>query len=152
MRCTSCGPELSGMLPVTHGVPQGSILGPLLFIIYVNDMPSVIRHSEVALYADDTVLYCYSSNPADFESALNEDLLAIANWLNDNKLTLNVNKTKSMLIGSDFKIRKFNSISVFILNNEVEGVESFKYLGVVLSSNFTWSEHVEYMISFLCLC
>ena len=86
------------------------------------------------------------------ESALNEDLLAIANWLNDNKLTLNVNKTKSMLIGSDFKIRKFNSISVFILNNEVEGVESFKYLGVVLSSNFTWSEHVEYMISFLCLC
>ena len=53
------GPELSDFLPVTHGVPQGSILGPLLFLSYINDLPTVIKHSEVALYDDDAVLYCY---------------------------------------------------------------------------------------------
>ena len=72
---------------------------------------------------------------------------AIASWLNDNKLTLNVDKTKAMLIGSDSKLRKLNSLSVFVLGNQLDSVRSFKYLGVVLSSNFTWTEHVEHVIS-----
>lgn len=99
LQCTSCGPELSDMLPVTYGVPQGRIL----FLIYIIYLPTVIKHSRLAQYTDNGVLYCNSSNPADLESALNDDLLAIANWLNDNKLSLNVHKTKSMLIGSDFR-------------------------------------------------
>ena len=77
MQCTSCGSELSDLLSVTHGVPQGSILGPLLFLIYINDLPTFIKHSEVALYADDAVLYCYDSNPAGLECALNADLLLL---------------------------------------------------------------------------
>ena len=119
MQCTSCGPELSDLLPVTHGVPQGSILGPLLFLIYINDLPTVIKHSVVALYADDAVLYCYDSNPAGLECALNADL-------HDNKLTLNVDKTKAMLNGSDSKLRKLNSLSVFVLGNQIDSVRSFK--------------------------
>ena len=135
------------MLPVTHGVPQGSILGPLLFLIYINDLPKVISHSEVALYADDAVLYCYDSNPAGLECALNANLYSIAIWLNDNKLTLNVDKTKTMLIGSNSKLGKLNSLSVSVLDNQLDSVRSFKYLGVVLSSNFTWTEHVEHVTS-----
>jgi len=73
-------------------------------------------------------------------------LLAIANCLNDNKLTLDLDKTKFMLIGSDFRLCKVNSISVSVCGTEVDGVESFKYLGVVLSSKFTWSEHVDHVI------
>ena len=75
-----------------------------------------------------------------------DDLLAIANWVNDNKLTLDVDMTISMLIGSNFRIRKVNSMSVSVCDTEVEGVESFKYLGIVLCSNITWSEHVERVI------
>ena len=63
-------------------------------------------------------------------SALNADLHATANWLNDNKLTLNIDKTKAMLIGSDSRLRKFNSLSVSVLDNQLDSVRSFKHLGL----------------------
>jgi len=68
---TSCENELSDALPVTFGVPQGSILGLLLFLVHINDLPAVIEHSEVSRYADDTVLYCFSIELHQLESNLN---------------------------------------------------------------------------------
>ena len=100
---TSCENELSEALPVTFSVPQGSILGPLLFLVYINDLPAVIEHSEISMYADDTVLYCFSKVSHQLESKLNEDLYNVALWLKVNKLTLNLSKTKSMLIVSNRK-------------------------------------------------
>ena len=128
-----------------YGVPQGSILGPLLFLVYINDLPTAVNHCSVSLYDDDTVLYCYFSNIKDLENALNEDLSRIAPWLNRSKLTLNIAKTKTMLIGSDRKLRASTVISLYVYDKEVEGVGHFKYLGVSLSSNFTWTEHIEYI-------
>ena len=90
----------------------GSILGPLLFVVYINDLPTAVNHCSVTLYADDTVLYCYSANIKDLENALNEDLSRIAPWLNRSKLTLNIEKTKTMLIGSDRKLRAATAISL----------------------------------------
>ncbi|CAB4023985.1 Hypothetical predicted protein, partial [Paramuricea clavata] len=72
---TSCGNELSDALSVTVGVPQGSILGPLLFVVYINNLPDAVINSEVTLYADDTVLYYFSKDPRLLEDKLNEDLL-----------------------------------------------------------------------------
>ena len=74
--------EISEPPTVTYGVPQGSILGPVLFLVYINDLPTAVNHCSVSLYADDTVLYCYSGpNVKDLENALNEDLSRIALWL-----------------------------------------------------------------------
>jgi len=91
---------LSDPHPILFGVPQGSLLGPLLFIIYINDLPSVIEHCKIQLYADDTLVYFSSSSISNIESKLSEDLESVINWLNSNFLFLNYSKTKVMLTGT----------------------------------------------------
>ena len=88
LQCTSCGDVLSDPLPVSIGVPQGSILGPFLFLVYVNDLPDCMGHSNVSLYADDTVLYCTSFSAKDLEDKLNSDMVKISHWLHMNKLSI----------------------------------------------------------------
>ena len=81
---------------ITTGVPQGSILGPLLFIIYINDLPLVSNMFDMLMYADDTTLYC-NTNQLFSDDAINRELHKISNWLSSNKLSLNVKKTKCMI-------------------------------------------------------
>ena len=139
---TTCANHMSDALPVTVGVAQGSILGPLLFIVYINDLPEIVKHCKVSIYADDTILYCFSSSTVILEDSLNADLTVVAEWLNMNKLTLNLEKTKLMVIGSEKKCNAI-SLSVRVGEKEVKEVNKLEYLGVTLTSNFKWSEHIE---------
>ena len=81
---------------ISIGVPQGSILGPLLFLIFINDLPRVSRVFSMLMYADDTTLYCNINN-ANSGTILNNELCKISDWLSSNKLSLNVKKTKYMV-------------------------------------------------------
>ena len=128
-------------------MPKGSILGPLLFLVYINDLPLAIKNCEVTLYAADTVLYYFAMEPHQLEEALIDDLLKVAQWLHGNKLTLNPAKTKSMIIGSNKKLVGISSFSLCIFDTDVNSVSTFKYLGIMLSSTFKWSDHVEYISS-----
>jgi hypothetical protein len=85
----------SSTRPIQYGVPQGSILGPLLFVMYINDLPDTIK-SKVVMYADDTAIFSSARGQSDIEKELNDDLRTLSDWLRDNKLTLNLTKTKSM--------------------------------------------------------
>ena len=136
----SCGNELSEELPVTHGVPQGSILGPSLFVIYINNLPNVLNSCYVSLYADDTVIYCYGTSSTELSDKLNNDLLGVAKWLHDHKLTLNLDKTKCMLIGGNRKRESKVDLTVSILDHSISNVRSFKYLGI---HNYIFGFHMD---------
>ena len=119
---TSCGNELSEALSVTYRVPQGSILGPLLFLVYINELPTAIVHSKVSLYADDIFLYCFAKEPHQLVSKMNADLNNVAMWLKANKLTLNLSKTKSMLIASNRKLTNIFSLPLSLFDCDLDSL------------------------------
>ncbi len=111
---TAMGNTFSSFKHVPVGVPQGSVLGPPLFLIFVNDLPSCVNHCEISLYADDTVMYFSSNNACDLELKLNSDLKHLCSWFNDNLLTLNVSKCKFVIYGSSRKVAKFDNVSITV--------------------------------------
>ena len=140
---TALANTVSSFKHVPVGVPQGSVLGPLLFLIFVNDLPYCINHCEISLYADDTVIYFSSNNACDLENKLNSDLKHLCRWFNDNLLTLNVSKCKFVIYGSSRKVAKFDNVSITVNDSILDRIDSFKYLGVTIQQNLTWSEHID---------
>ena len=137
---------LSTSRSITIGVPQGSILGPLLFIIYVNDLPRCLNHSKVILCADDTLIYYSAKLAQDVETCLNNDLKSVAHWFHSNLLTLNCDKSRFLLFGSRQRLKSFNTTSVHINRWPLERESSLKYLGVILNEDMSWNDHIENLI------
>ena len=141
------GQAISATQKVTVRVPQGSILGPLLFSIYINDLPACLQNTTVTLFADDTALYCSSQSAHELRTMLNEDLDRLAHWLQQNKLTLKISKSKFMLTGGPKKLKSLSKVTLNTKNKELDKVSTYKYLGVVISETLTWDNHVEYISS-----
>lgn len=142
---TVVGQAMSSVRKVSVGVPQGSILGPLLFAVYVSELSNCLKNTNVTLFADDTAFYCSSKSPIELQRLLNEDLYRLAQWLAGHKLTLNISKSKFMLIGGSKKIKSFGQVSLNINDMVVDRVKSFKYLGIVIHENLCWADHVDYV-------
>ena len=135
---------LSNERYLSVGVPQGSILGPLLFLIYIDDVVQVLKQSNVIMYADDTTLYVVGSSYNELQITLQHELNVLGNWIRTNKLQLNVDKTKLMIIGSKQKLNSChdNDISITYNGIEIEHCASFKCLGVVIDKHLLWHDHV----------
>ena len=126
------------------GFLQGSVLGPLLFLIYINDITTAVQSSEVRLFADDTILYVFIDNPVRSAQALNDDLLRIDEWANQWLVRFSAPKTKTMIIS---KKKKQPICPPLVMNGAVlQEVKSHKHLGVTLSDNLSWNAHVEDLV------
>ena len=142
---TKIGDNYSNLAGVNFGVPQGSILGPLLFTLYINDLANTVSPDSVMfLYADDSAVFTRDKSVEDVGRVLNRDMVEISKWLQVNCLTLNTNKTKCMLFGSQAKLRRSeNNLHVVINNTAIDNVTQFKYLGVWMDQSLTWSDHID---------
>ena len=139
-QCTNFKGTLSDPLPVSIGVPQGSILGPLFFLLFINDLPLFLpQNSTLTMFADDTSITQSSSTILELNARLNRDASGVFAWANLKDMALNTSKTKSLLITTPQKFHRLNdhSLKVMINGKLIEQVQHAKLLGVTLDCHLT---------------
>ena len=126
------------------GVPQGSILGPLLLILYINDLPACCNELKFILFADDTSIFFEHKDLDVLTSHLNDQLNNVSTWLKANKLSINVKKTKLMIFRPRQKTVPI-ARQIILENNVLEQVDNTKFLGVYIDQYLEWKTHVNFI-------
>ena len=146
-KCSVNG-HLSTASPITCGVSQGSIIGSLLFLVCINDLPNCLEKASPRIYADDTSISRAAAKVPDLEKEINRELINLNRWLKANKLSLNIAKTEFMIIGSRQRIQtnccnhKFN---IQLESKTIENVDHTKSLGIFIDKkvkNLSWKKHI----------
>ena len=135
----------SSHLDIVCGVPQGSILGPLLFLIFVNDLYNVSEKLFFILFADDSNLLLSGPNVNDLCEQMNAELISVVNWFKMNKLCLNVKKTNFMIFCAKNKMYSKGELRIIVDNATVEQVDQTKFLGVHIDSKLNWTAHIDHV-------
>ena len=136
-------PEYSTYHPLTYGTPQGSCLGPLLFLIFINDLHYSVIHGNSLLFADDTTLLYSHKNLRYLKWTVEEDLSSHMDWFKANKLTLNLDKIVCVLFNNKSKTEE---LTLDIGTYKLHSSETVKFLGVWIDNKMTWNKHVSTLI------
>jgi hypothetical protein len=141
---------MSNICEINIGVPQGSILGPLLFIIFVNDISQHVHTGTANLFADDILIYCCGNTVQEVQSQLQKCVDEAYKWYCSNKITINVEKSCSMLIASKFNIKNNNDVLKIKIDDKfLIDMNCIKYLGINIDNILSWDEHVKYLCKML---
>ena len=152
-QCCKVNDHVSKLQDIECGVPQGSCLGPLLFLILVHDVPFAFDRTRTTMYADDTSISYSSRSVNDLTQVINTDLDSIRLWLEGNQLSLNVAKIQSMILGSGVRLRSLGqnddmaSPDFQINEDRIAFKSNVKYLGVQIDSQLSWKEHITVTLS-----
>ena len=133
--------KTSSILPIKWGVPQGSIRGPLLFILYINDMQDVLTNQNVYLYAEDTVLFSTNNDLLLAHFDVQQNLSNVLSWCQQNQLTINTKKTKVMVFGTNNMLKRAHPPLVRLGNDDLLYVHNFNYFGVKLDNKLNYEVH-----------
>ena len=149
-QCVSLNGTISTPNVIRSGVPQGSILGPLLFLLFINDMPKNIVNCSIDMYADDTLIYVCHNDIDVIEKCLNEDLASLSKCLDRNVMKANVSKTKTMILGTPPRISRIRDVNIIMNGIAVERVNTFKYLGITIDANLQWNDQINNICRKMC--
>lgn len=146
MQCVFFNGSFSSFKGLQCGVPQGSCLGPLLYTIFTNDMPFVLDKSRCTLFADDSTVYYASNSLLELNNTLQSELKLLLDWISENRLVLNVAKTKSIVFTARNATKEVSQLCLSLKDSNIEQVQEAVLLGVTLDGQLTWEKHIEHIV------
>ena len=136
---------LSNFAQVRSGVPQGSILGPTLFLLFINDLPLVLKHYKADLYADDATFHTHGNNKNEIQNNIQSDFNDSKQWAKGNKMHVHDNKTSCMTLGTKQRLDGSHILDIKAGDVSIKNVSNQKLLGVYIDENLSWTTHIEYL-------
>ena len=133
-------------MSICSGVLQGSVLGPLLFLVFIKDLSNSIKHCKIVLHADDTAIVFAHKDVLTIQSTLQQDLSALSSWFYKNSLVINSSKTNILSFGTNKRLANVNNLILKLDETNVShNITSIKYLGFIMDSNL--HDHIDYIAS-----